>query len=36
MSNYPPGPGERYPRTPLHRDYLKRFNTREVQPQTRR
>ena len=28
MSNYPPGRGERYPDTPLHRDYLKRYNTR--------
>jgi tetratricopeptide (TPR) repeat protein len=30
MSNYPPGPGEKYPDTPLHRDYLKRYNTRQV------
>jgi hypothetical protein len=29
MKNYPPGPGETYPQDALHRDYLKRFNTRE-------
>lgn len=32
MSNYPPGPGEKYPDTPLHRAYLKRYNTRQVGP----
>jgi hypothetical protein len=28
MAHYPYGPGERYPSTPAHRDYLERFNTR--------
>jgi hypothetical protein len=32
MKNYPPGPDERYPDDALHRDYLRRFNTRQVQP----
>ena len=32
MSNYPYGPGEKYPDTPAHRDYLKRYNTRQVGP----
>jgi hypothetical protein len=36
MRNYPPGPGEHYPRTKLHLDYLRRYNTREVTPPTRR
>jgi hypothetical protein len=30
MSNFPYGPGEHYPRTPLHEDYRRRFNTRQV------
>jgi hypothetical protein len=30
MSNYPYGPGEHYPQTPLHDDYRRRFNTRRV------
>jgi hypothetical protein len=29
MKNYPPGSDERYPLDVLHREYLKRFNTRE-------
>ncbi|MBI1916378.1 MAG: VCBS repeat-containing protein [Planctomycetes bacterium] len=32
MSNYPYGPGETYPDTPEHRDYLKHYNTRQVGP----
>jgi lipoprotein NlpI len=32
MKNYPPGQDEKYPSDPLHLDYLKRFNTREVKP----
>jgi hypothetical protein len=32
MSNYPPGPGEKYPDTPKHRAYLRRYNTRQVGP----
>jgi hypothetical protein len=30
MSNFPYGPGEHYPRTPLLEDYRRRFNTRQV------
>ncbi len=30
MSNFPPGPGERYPETPKHREYLRTYQTREV------
>jgi hypothetical protein len=30
MSGYPYGPGERYPRTKTHLDYLERYNTRQV------
>ena len=30
MSNYPYGSGEKYPDTPRQRDYLKRYNTRQV------
>ena len=30
MSGYPYGPGERFPDTPLHREYLERWLTREV------
>jgi hypothetical protein len=32
MSNYPYGPGEKYPDTPKYRDYLKRYNTRQGRP----
>ncbi len=32
MSGYPYGPGERFPDTPLHREYLERWLTREVRP----
>jgi tetratricopeptide (TPR) repeat protein len=30
MRRYPPGPDERYPDTPLHRDYLRRYQTRQT------
>jgi hypothetical protein len=30
MTKYPYGPGESYPDTPAHRDYLARYNTRVV------
>ena len=30
MSAYPYGPGERYPQTPAHLEYLPRYNTRIV------
>jgi hypothetical protein len=30
MSNYPYAAGEHYPGDPLHRDYLRRYNTRVV------
>ena len=30
MSGYPYGPGEHYPRTKRHREYLERWNTRVV------
>jgi Tfp pilus assembly protein PilF len=30
MRTYPPGKSERYPDTPLHRDYLRRYQTRIV------
>ncbi|MEO5896016.1 MAG: FG-GAP-like repeat-containing protein [Vicinamibacterales bacterium] len=30
MSSYPYGPGESYPRTPAHLEYLARYNTRTV------
>jgi hypothetical protein len=30
MSGYPYGPGEKYPDTPRHRDYLRRYNTRQT------
>lgn len=32
MSNYPYAPGEKYPDTPKHREYLRRYNTRQVGP----
>ncbi len=32
MSGYPYGPGERFPDTPLHREYLATWLTREVPP----
>ncbi|MFO0926945.1 MAG: hypothetical protein U0736_07860 [Gemmataceae bacterium] len=31
MRSYPPAAGERYPDTPLHQDYLRRYNTRPVE-----
>jgi hypothetical protein len=31
MSGYPYGPGEHYPRTKAHREYLERYNTRVVE-----
>ena len=30
MTGYPYGPGESYPQTPAHREYLERYNTRIV------
>jgi hypothetical protein len=30
MTKYPYGPEEHYPNTAAHRDYLSRYNTREV------
>src|SRR5262249_14805698 len=30
MKSYPPGPGERFPDTPKHRDYLRNYNTRRM------
>jgi hypothetical protein len=30
MQAYPPGPGERYPDTPKHREYLRKYNTRQM------
>jgi hypothetical protein len=32
MRGYPYGADQHYPRDPLHLDYLRRFNTREVRP----
>ncbi len=32
MSNYPYGPGERYPSDPEHEEYRRRYNTRRVGP----
>ena len=36
MSGYPYGPGERFPDTPLHREYLERWLTREVRAEAPR
>jgi hypothetical protein len=30
MTKYPYGPDERYPDTPMNRDYLERYNTRVI------
>jgi len=30
MSNFPYGPGERYPQSPLHVEYLQRWQTRQI------
>jgi hypothetical protein len=30
MKGFPYGPGEHYPRTPRHQDYLRRFQTRQA------
>lgn len=32
MSNFPYGPRERYPETPRHAEYLRRYNTRVIGP----
>ncbi len=32
MTSYPYGPKEKYPDTPLHREYLRHYNTRRVGP----
>ena len=32
MSGYPYGPGESFPDTPLHREYVERWLTRVVEP----
>jgi hypothetical protein len=36
MRGYPYGPDESYPRDPLHEEYRRRYNTRQVGPEVRR